>query len=263
MTKRQPKGTPIGGQFAEDRRPSGSDLPAITRSTGTIVGGYNPGGGYQGATEDLDNIVTEIAEHMTTEFNMPVVIRFNSDRRRGGAWLNLSGNTSSVGINASLRPTQDEAKEGLYFKVLSDEDAQRFLKECDGEVHLDIYVNGDFLRNPDMAEPMLNGSRRLMQPIDNIGDAIAFIREHTIVGDDVEITRRAKVLEESMSKRNMLKQNTETRLRDAASVLVKKKIEKDTTSALASIQPAYRAQFESDQQALYDDYWDQITGGTE
>jgi hypothetical protein len=26
MTKRQPKGTPVGGQFAQDRKPSGGDL---------------------------------------------------------------------------------------------------------------------------------------------------------------------------------------------------------------------------------------------
>ena len=29
MTSRQPKGTPVGGQFAQDRNPDGGDLPSL------------------------------------------------------------------------------------------------------------------------------------------------------------------------------------------------------------------------------------------
>ncbi len=32
MTKRQPKGTPVGGQFAQERKPHGDDLAAPTSS---------------------------------------------------------------------------------------------------------------------------------------------------------------------------------------------------------------------------------------
>jgi hypothetical protein len=30
VTKRQPKGTPVGGQFAQDRKPSGGDITTQT-----------------------------------------------------------------------------------------------------------------------------------------------------------------------------------------------------------------------------------------
>lgn len=79
----------------------------IERSTGTIVpnwGGPLPGGGYQGATEELDALVVEAANRLTAEYNRDVVIRFNSDRRSGGAWLRDHGtNDTLVGLNAGFR----------------------------------------------------------------------------------------------------------------------------------------------------------------
>ena len=74
--------------------------PKITRGTGipiTIAGttyGY-AGGGYSGATKELDETVVRESEFMAKEFKKPVEIRFNSDKQSGGAWIrNQSGRLS-------------------------------------------------------------------------------------------------------------------------------------------------------------------------
>jgi hypothetical protein len=75
-------------------------LPAITRSEGIFVGGFNPGGGRYGLTENLDSIVSTAAEALRERYGRDVEIRFNSDRLSGGAYLNGLG--ASVGISAQL-----------------------------------------------------------------------------------------------------------------------------------------------------------------
>jgi hypothetical protein len=74
------------------------------------VGGFVVGGGYSGATEELDALVVKAAEILEREFGRDVEIRFNSDRRQGGAWLKddlprFEG-SCSVGINAGYRGGQ-------------------------------------------------------------------------------------------------------------------------------------------------------------
>ena len=263
MTNRQPKGTPTGGQFAEGRKPEGSDLPAITRSKGTAVGGFVVGGGYRGITDDLDSVVEATAEYMTTEFNMPVEIRFNSDRRRGGAWLNFDGNTSAVGISANQHETKKEAKEGRYYKSFGDNKAgaQEYLASCDGEVHLDVYIVGEFLRDPNEAEETANGSRRLMTPIGNVGDALTFVREHTIVGDFAEIERRNLIRLESIKKRDALKEKANKDYELAIGIVVKAG-NHTREQAIKEMQPAYAAQYREFEQELFDDYWTQIAKGS-
>jgi hypothetical protein len=66
---------------------------SIVRSVGLpieVAGlptGYIAGGGYRGATDELDATVQAAAELLADAYRMPVTIRFNSDRRSGGAWL--------------------------------------------------------------------------------------------------------------------------------------------------------------------------------
>jgi hypothetical protein len=78
----------------------------ITRSTGIRVPGWSgplPGGGYRGITSELDAVVAEAAAALASAYGQPVVIRFNSDRESGGAWLVTGdGRDNETGIGASL-----------------------------------------------------------------------------------------------------------------------------------------------------------------
>lgn len=81
----------------------------ITRSTGIATGfpGLRAGAGYEGATQELDSIVADAAKILGEAYNMPVQIRFNTNRRSGGAWLETPG-ACDIGITAGLRPKTNE-----------------------------------------------------------------------------------------------------------------------------------------------------------
>lgn len=90
-------------------------MTTITRSggipitIGRVCYGF-AGGGYEGKTKELDEVVKREAEMLNKLFNKDVEIRFNSDRLSGGAWLKNSlkgfdGNCQ-VGLNAGLVPTR-------------------------------------------------------------------------------------------------------------------------------------------------------------
>jgi hypothetical protein len=69
-----------------------------------------PGGGYRGLTDELDALVQEAAEKLTAEYGRDVVIRFNSNRESGGAYLKDAPTKDClVGINGGLyRPSWAE-----------------------------------------------------------------------------------------------------------------------------------------------------------
>jgi len=101
---RQPRGVPTGGRWRATRRAEGPalasagtpegnqsvpaqhdqpDLPQITRSLGVPAGygSYIVGGGYRGATKELDDRVQDAATALARRFGSDVEVRFNSDRR--------------------------------------------------------------------------------------------------------------------------------------------------------------------------------------
>lgn len=79
----------------------------ITRSSGVPISidgmptGYVAGGGYSGATPDLDAMVEQAAAVLADYYGIGVTIRFNSDRRSGGAWL-VTHAVDGVGANAEI-----------------------------------------------------------------------------------------------------------------------------------------------------------------
>jgi len=75
----------------------------IIRSAGLPTGhlGLLAGGGYSGATEELDSLVYRAAEALRTAYPRNVTIRFNSDRRSGGAWL-ITHEVDGFGRNAEI-----------------------------------------------------------------------------------------------------------------------------------------------------------------
>jgi hypothetical protein len=81
-------------------------MTRITRSTGIPVGAgavvYGmAGGGYQGLTPELDNVVQEGAKALAEAYGMDVTIRFNSDRASGGAWL-VTHARDDIGANGEV-----------------------------------------------------------------------------------------------------------------------------------------------------------------
>lgn len=64
-------------------------MAEIIRSTGVSIGatGTVVGGGYSAAVPELGEFVDRAAELLAEAYAMPVMIRYNSDRHSGGAWL--------------------------------------------------------------------------------------------------------------------------------------------------------------------------------
>jgi len=88
-------------------------MSEITRETGIPVIAPNgvfcgmAGGGVSGSTKELDSVVSKAAAALGEAFDRPVSIRFNSDRKSGGAWLKHNTghwltSDSQVTIGASL-----------------------------------------------------------------------------------------------------------------------------------------------------------------
>jgi hypothetical protein len=89
----------------------------VTRSAGlpTGIGGYLCGSGYKGITDELDATVAQAADVLANAYGIDVVIRFNSDRRSGGAWLKTDEPdgvwlNAEVGICASLTTADHAAR---------------------------------------------------------------------------------------------------------------------------------------------------------
>lgn len=75
----------------------------IERSSGTITGyGYLAGSGFSGKTEELDNVIQKEAEILSELFQREVVIRFNSDRLSGAAFIKDGKNDDSLGLGAQI-----------------------------------------------------------------------------------------------------------------------------------------------------------------
>jgi hypothetical protein len=80
----------------------------ISRHAGTPIAGtpYAYGAGYKGLTPELDAVVARAAELLETAFDSDIEIRFNTDRRSGGAWLVDGVGNAGVGLTAGLKPVR-------------------------------------------------------------------------------------------------------------------------------------------------------------
>lgn len=83
-------------------------MSLIERSPGIPIAasGFIAGGGHSGASQRLDDLVQSGAEALSDLYAYaPVMIRFNSDRHSGGAWLKTAerdyvGGNAEVGLRA-------------------------------------------------------------------------------------------------------------------------------------------------------------------
>jgi len=150
----------------------------IERHPGTAVGCYIVGGGYSGKTEELDSTVQQAAEMLAAEFNRPIEIRFNSDRRSGGGWLKnglpgFSGNCQ-LGLCAGLYKVRPEG--------LTNEEWWAFPRAdysaLPDEMKIDVVADDTCLRDQaDANNDGGNGRRYACHYFDTPNEGMAWIRE--------------------------------------------------------------------------------------
>lgn len=150
----------------------------ITRSTGLYTGymAYFCGNGYEGLTEELDDIVKREAELLTTTFNRDIEIRFNSDRESGGAWLKNSlegfAGNCQVGLGAGIRTVKPE---GMSRDDWVHNSTRQFRDSQPKELYIDTYVKQSALKNPSLADSGLDDSRYCFLHHKSVDQALAWL----------------------------------------------------------------------------------------
>lgn len=193
----------------------------ITRSPGLAVevGGqptpWIAGGGFRGATDELDQVVEQAATLLAQAYRLPVMIRFNSDRRSGGAWLCTDkvdgfGANAEIGICARLYSLQMQeraaARHEREIRSLNDEIASlqraeagdpgrvkllrqsvdleqtmldRVLATAPG-IYVQAHIGARALVDKTLATSYLDDPARAYYHADqsSLEDALIFVREH-------------------------------------------------------------------------------------
>ena len=167
-----------------------SSKRAITRSPGLPTGyfGLVAGGGYSGITGELDRVVAEQAELLSKAFDRAVEIRFNSDRRSGGAWLKdglpgFSG-SSQVGFSASLSAKPPAGK--TYSQWLDDlhaehsnwSDVQRVLDKAPQEIVISTYISSTAAKDPAIVTEGPKDSRYASTRHHSLREGLEFLKKH-------------------------------------------------------------------------------------
>ena len=167
-----------------------SSKPIITRSTGLPTGflGFTAGGGYSGITEELDSVVAKQAKLLAEAFGRDVEIRFNSDRRSGGAWLrdDLPGFIGNVQVGFNAGITAKPPKGKTYHQWLNELGEEhgwgpgmdRVLKEAPQEVTISTYIKGAVAKDPSIVNSGTVGSRYASTEHRSLREGIEFLKKH-------------------------------------------------------------------------------------
>ena len=126
--------------------------PTITRHTGRVcIPGlpYMYGAGYAGATPELDRLVVRAAKMLAKTYGMDVEIRFNTDRRCGGAHPIVDGQAISTGLSAGLRKQRPEG--------LTDEEWWNYPRVGNDSLPDVLYIY-TFIDAPHCADPAIINS---------------------------------------------------------------------------------------------------------
>jgi len=156
-------------------------METTTRSTGTAVYGYIVGGGYQGQTEELDNIVQSMAEVLQSVYHKDIEIRFNSDGYSGGAWLKNSipgfGGNCQVGLSAGLTAIKpDNMEQEDFFKLESWE-----WRKLPQQLYIRTYLSNSVVKSKDILNSGNSNSRYASHQHKTIADAVQFLKENVNV----------------------------------------------------------------------------------
>jgi hypothetical protein len=153
------------------------DERTITRSTGVELPpgfalGMRPGGGYSGATADLDALVADAAELLRDAFGMDIEIRFNSDRESGGAWLKTPGATD-VQIGGHVTTERAHRRREQFIARYGDDDRAPLLPV--GTITIKTYLS----RRVAPGLPMERDYR--VDQHQTLARALAYVTEHARV----------------------------------------------------------------------------------
>jgi hypothetical protein len=171
---------------------------AISRAEGTPITisgqptGQFAGGGFSGASVSLDETVQIAGELLADAYEMDVQIRFNSDRKSGGAWLRTSveegiGRNAEIGICAVQRHLDeaDRAREHQRNIVrlgqeTADEIAELGAKNKPGTVTVFAHISARALIDKTLANEDTDEPERAyyhgVQP--SLEAALAFVQAH-------------------------------------------------------------------------------------
>ncbi len=150
----------------------------IKRSEGLYTGymGYMCGNGYEGSTDELDNVVKREAELLAEAFNRDIEIRFNSNRESGGAWLvnSLKGfdGNCQVGLSAGLKYKTPEGMSREDFLIKS---TFQFIRSQPKELYISTKVDEDALKDPNLANSGNPDSRYCSLEHKTNDDALAWL----------------------------------------------------------------------------------------
>lgn len=140
-------------------------------STGT---GYLVGAGGTGKTPELDNMVKEAAEALKDTFNVDVIIRFNTNRRSGGAYIADHEMSDKIGIgvgqfNSVLRRMVPEQR-----NALSERECRKCVENPD---QIEVYscLSKEFLKG----ESKWVISTHEFRDVDSITEALEWIKNGT------------------------------------------------------------------------------------
>lgn len=186
----------------------GSPPPRITRSAGVPTGlGFIVGGGWSGFTAELDQAVCEAAEALADAFpGFGVEIRFNSDRRSGGAWLKTGGEgveaDTLVGIGSGYNQTRDEALAALSrFDIDPDSAKGRYwLDGADGALYIEARVHASALADTSIIDIDGGGHPKpyaTARRFPTVAAAAAWTAEVSVVADAAEMARRSRLWSET------------------------------------------------------------------
>ena len=257
---------PAGGQWAPMAHGE-ADVelgPKVTRSTGVAVGvsGFTVGGGYQGLTPELDSTVEDAGSAMAERFGTNVEVRFNTDRRSGGAWLVTHPGDKSVwantwvGINARQARTRAEAEADERLERAfgwEEGEWQGYLASCDGQVHIEVLVRGEALRDVSLAnETGSTGSRKFWREVPDVASAMALVDKVSVAGDPTEIARRRTVAESFGREQAALRAKAEKRFTKAAKDL--------GLDDRADLRQEMLSAYEDSRAELVERFWKEIQG---
>ena len=162
----------------------------ITRSSGLSTGfsGFIAGGGYSGMTKELDDTVAKQATMLAEAFGRDVEIRFNSDRRSGGAWLkdDLPGFAGNAQAGFTARIAAKPPKGKTYHQWLNELGEEhgwgpgmdKVLREAPQEVAISTYIKEAVLKDSSIANSGNLDSRYASQEHSSLREGIAFLKKH-------------------------------------------------------------------------------------
>lgn len=144
-----------------------------------------PGGGYEGSTQELDDLVKDASVALVAEYGRDVRIRFNSDRRSGGAWIADGGigfnAFCTIGICAGYQKILPKGTNILYW--VSDRERDAEFAALPETLKMHLYVKESALRDPSLATNRSVARPYMYMEIESVSAAIDWLRQNAIAPD--------------------------------------------------------------------------------